>query len=79
MGAGGLSAGESGLRMQCTWLQEIKSLQDSFTKYYLKERKWQATLLAWLCWDCRCTMRFSQRLSGKEGNAGERASDMRSQ
>jgi cullin 3 len=57
MGGGSAIFGEDGSRLQCQWPQEIKSLQESFTKYYLKERNGRQ--LTWLGFagtaDIRCT------------------------
>lgn len=70
MGAGGLSTNETGSRLQCQWPQEIKSLQESFTKYYLKERNGRQ--LTWLGFvgtaDVRCTF---PKIPGKEGMLGK--------
>jgi cullin 3 len=70
MGASGPSFGENGLRLQCQWPQEVKSLQDSFTKYYLKERNGRQ--LTWLAFvgtaDIRCVF---PKVPGKEGLLGK--------
>jgi cullin 3 len=66
MGGGSATFGEDGSRLQCQWPQEIKSLQESFTKYYLKERNGRQ--LTWLGFagtaDIRCTF---PKVPGKEG------------
>jgi cullin 3 len=65
MGGGSAIFGEDGSRLQCQWPQEIKSLQESFTKYYLKERNGRQ--LTWLGFagnaDIRCTF---PKVPGKE-------------
>jgi len=66
---GANSRGEDGTRVQCQWPPEIKSLQDSFTQYYLKERNGRQ--LSWLGFtgsaDIRCVF---PKIPGKEGMLG---------
>ena len=66
MGGGAASFGEDGTRLQCQWPPEIKYLQDSFTKFYLKERNGRQ--LSWLGFagtaDIRCTF---PKVTGKDG------------
>lgn len=66
MGGSSATFGEDGTRMQCQWPPEIKYLQESFTKYYLKERNGRQ--LTWLGFvgnaDIRCTF---PKIPGKEG------------
>src|SRR5438045_5313366 len=66
MGAGAASFGEDGTRLQCQWPTEIKYLQDSFRKFYLKERNGRQ--LTWLGFagsaDIRCAF---PKIPGKEG------------
>jgi cullin 3 len=63
---GSSSYGEDGTRVQCLWPAEIKLLQESFTKFYLKERNGRQ--LSWLGYvgtaDIRCTF---PKIPGKEG------------
>ncbi|KAI9739870.1 MAG: Cullin-3 [Claussenomyces sp. TS43310] len=66
---GAASRDENGIRTDCLWPPEIKLLQDSFTKFYLKERNGRK--LSWLGFvgsaDLRCVF---PRIPGKEGALG---------
>jgi cullin 3 len=63
------SRDEDGFTARCNWPPEIKTLQESFTKYYLKERNGRK--LSWLPFtgsaDIRCTF---PKVPGKEGLLG---------
>lgn len=66
---GAASRSEDGTRQAINWPAEVKSLQDSFTKYYLKERNGRQ--LSWLGFtgtaDMRCVF---PSIAGKEGVLG---------
>ncbi|KAH8814929.1 Cullin [Xylogone sp. PMI_703] len=66
---GGSSVSEDGTRTECNWPAEIKSLQDSFKAFYLKERN--GRMLTWLGFlgnaDIRCVF---PKIAGKEGVFG---------
>jgi len=66
---GGASRGDEGSRISCQWPSEIKLLQESFTKFYLKERNGRQ--LTWLAAtgtaDLRCIF---PKIPGKEGTLG---------
>jgi cullin 3 len=63
---GGSCFSEDGTRVQCLWPPEVKMLQESFTKFYLKERNGRQ--LSWLGYvgtaDVRCIF---PKITGKEG------------
>jgi cullin 3 len=65
---GNASYDKEGTRVQCLWPPEVKKLQESFTKFYLKERNGRQ--LSWLGYvgtaDIRCVF---PKISGKEGTA----------
>jgi cullin 3 len=67
---GANSRGDDGTCMSCQWPAEIKTLQDSFRKYYLKDRNGRT--LTWLGYtgtaDLRCVF---PRIPGKEGVLGK--------
>ena len=66
---GGAAATESGPRSTCSWPNEILTLQESFKKYYLKERNGRT--LTWLGFlgsaDIKCVF---PKIPGKEGILG---------
>lgn len=66
---GAVSRDENGVRNQYQWPPEIKMLQDSFTKFYLKERNGRQ--LTWLGFlgnaEIRCVF---PKIPGKEGMLG---------
>jgi cullin 3 len=66
MGGSAASYDGDGNRQHCNWPPEVKLLQDSFTKFYLKERNGRQ--LRWLGFagtaDIRCTF---PKIPGKEG------------
>ncbi|KAH7364691.1 Cullin [Rhexocercosporidium sp. MPI-PUGE-AT-0058] len=66
---GASSRGEDGTPMSCSWPTEINNLQESFKKYYLKERNGRK--LTWLGFlgnaDIKCVF---PKIPGKEGILG---------
>jgi cullin 3 len=66
MGGGPTSFGEDGTRLQCTWPAEIRVLQESFRKFYLKERNGRQ--LSWLGFAGTADIRSNfPKVPGKEG------------
>jgi cullin 3 len=67
---GASSMREDGTRQSCEWPSEIKTLQESFKSYYLKERN--GRMLTWLGFlgsaDIRCIF---PKIPGKEGVLGK--------